>query len=285
MGIDMLQSLVEERSHQNALKLQSLAESHNSVQDHFNQILLEQKEALSSKIDDFASEFRRDFDQEVHIRGTSLKSLKDTIEQNHRDTKNLITLETTDRESEDHILQIGLNELREKADMFKVEIDDITRRLWDAIEMHTHDIQIDDLVEQQSVARLSPPGPTQVLPGISPQPVVNPPRSLPHTSGSSHHLPCNVSLTRPNFPVTQIKAVKQPPQFAPSLTSFSGNTPCSGSKTLSSFPQVFSSNLGHNQSMVPTTFEERPASNVASFASSISPRPVGRGLSSSLETR
>jgi len=240
---------------------------------------------LSSKIDDFASAFRRDFDEEVQIRGTSLRSLKDTIELNHKDTKKAITLETTDRESEDHILQIGLHELREKADMFKVEIDDITRRLWDAIEMHTHDIRIDDLVEQQSFAHSTPPGPTQVLPGISPQPIVKPPPSLPHTSGSSHNFPRNVSMTRPNFLVAQIKSIKQPPQFAPSLTPFGSNSPCSGSKTSSSFPQVFSSNFGHNQSMAPTLSEERPAPVVASFASSISPRPVGRGLSSTLETR
>jgi len=49
------------------------------------------------------------------------------------------------------------NKLQEKANFLKTELDDLAKRLWDAIEMHTHDIRIDNVADVNSLDRVRVP--------------------------------------------------------------------------------------------------------------------------------
>eukprot|EP00811_Abedinium_folium_P001266 NODE_11157_length_1304_cov_2.392523.p1 GENE.NODE_11157_length_1304_cov_2.392523~~NODE_11157_length_1304_cov_2.392523.p1 ORF type:complete len:387 (-),score=116.55 NODE_11157_length_1304_cov_2.392523:142-1257(-) len=125
-----------------------LKESRLLIMDETRDLLHTQELALSAKIDEFITVFQRGLDHEAHLRGNSLKSVREAIEIERQSLEQ----EVADREAEEHNLQMGVNELREKADAFKCEIDEVTRRLWDAIEMHTHDIRMNDLVDAEKRA-------------------------------------------------------------------------------------------------------------------------------------
>jgi len=58
-----------------------------------------------------------------------------------QDTSDGLTQEGTDLEGGDHNLQVSLNELREKAELFKTEMDDTTRRV-QSIELHILDSSV-----------------------------------------------------------------------------------------------------------------------------------------------
>lgn len=49
------------------------------------------------------------------------------------------------------------NKLQEKANFLKTELDDLAKRLWDAIEMHTHDIRIDNVADVNNLDRVRVP--------------------------------------------------------------------------------------------------------------------------------
>lgn len=67
-----------------------------------------------------------------------------------------MTRESHDRKSEDGHFHIGLNNLRDETDSLKNDLDDTVRRLWDAIETHTHDVRLDDInrVEDHSPTQM-----------------------------------------------------------------------------------------------------------------------------------
>merc|ERR1712137_670724 len=80
--------------------------------------------------------------------------------------------ETENREGDALNLQLSINELREKVSMFKVELGDVTHRLWNAIEMHTHDIPIDDVVNGDLSTQRKPQG-LQTFASAGPRPTQN----------------------------------------------------------------------------------------------------------------
>merc|ERR1712107_731263 len=197
---------------------------------------------------------RRDLDRQIQRREDDINQAKNFREE----IQSGILQETTDRESEDHNLQIAIHELREKADLFKVENDEMLRRVWDAIEMHTHDIRIDDVMdadnavrrnqfphsEQTTIQQLSSPTPMQVpqasVIGTMPTHLQN--SAAIHVSGSTSHQAgtAQAPMFRPNAPVLQ------QPQFATRIIGGMVPSPSSTSRTLcanTSLPQ----NAGHHK--------------------------------------
>jgi len=77
----------------------------------------------------------------VDLRENSFKCLKEEFEMHGTTVHDALAQEMARREGEDHNLQVGLSELREKTRV----LDDVVRLLWDTIERHTHDIDIDNI--------------------------------------------------------------------------------------------------------------------------------------------
>jgi len=251
MGLETMQAISDQRHHQQSSQLQSMADDIIAVRENVNQ-------AVSIKIEDFVVTFRRDLDRQIQRREDDMNQAKNFREEISFTTKEIqsgILQETTDRESEDHNLQIAIHELREKADLFKVENDEMLRRVWDAIEMHTHDIRIDDVMdadnavrrnqyphsEQTTIQQLPSPTPMQVpqasVIGTMPTHLQN--SAAIHVSGStSHHAG---TAQAPMF-----RPVLQQPQFATRIIGGMVTSPSSTSRTLcanTSLPQ----NAGHHK--------------------------------------
>lgn len=231
MELGALQSLADQQSSQ----LNVLKEDLVAAQEHINEMV--------SKLSEFTHTFRQDLDHEIHLRSGGMESLWDEVNLHKRD----LVQESTDREGEDHHLQISMNELREKADMFRVEIEDITRRLWDAIEMHTHDIRIDDLVETDNRAQIpceqhglvhpSPPGIPPVTPAATVATALQ--QTAPQIQLSSQRNAPKVTSARPLMP-----PVLKPPQFATRVVSSVGNSPTIMRSTVTSFPDRSVNKIG-----------------------------------------
>jgi len=64
-----------------------------------------------SMIEEQVSMFQRRFEEEVHLRTNFTRLLLDQVDTFKQDTLDAITRERTERESEDHNLQISLYEL------------------------------------------------------------------------------------------------------------------------------------------------------------------------------
>jgi len=248
MGLETMQAISDQRHHQQSSQLQSMADDIIAVRENVNQ-------AVSIKIEDFVVTFRRDLDRQIQRREDDINQAKNFREEISFTTKEIqsgILQETTDRESEDHNLQIAIHELREKADLFKVENDEMLRRVWDAIEMHTHDIRIDDVMdadnavrrnqfphsEQTTIQQLPSPTPMQVpqasVIGTMPTHLQN--SAAIHVSGGTAPAP----MFRPAAPVLQ------QPQFATRIIGGMVTSPSSTSRTLcanTSLPQ----NAGHHK--------------------------------------
>merc|ERR1712137_37028 len=237
MGLETMQAISDQRH-------QSLGNDIIAVREDINQ-------AISLKIEDFMVTFRRDLDRQIQHREDDIKNFREDIQSG-------ILQETTDRESEDHNLQIAIHELREKADLFKVENDEMLRRVWDAIEMHTHDIRIDDVMdadnavrrnqfppsEQTTIQQLPSPTPMQVPQAsvIGTMPTHLQHSAAIHVSGSTSHQAgtAQAPMFRPNAPVLQ------QPQFATRIIGGMVTSPSSTSRTLcanTSLPQ----NAGHHK--------------------------------------
>lgn len=161
-----MRSLVDQSQQQ----VQSLRLTINDVQDNFAEKMSVQNNELLLTINNLSAALRKDLDHEIHFRESCIKGVREEVELHRLDVHNALLQEATDREGEDHNMQLSVSELREKTNNFKLEIDDVTRRVWDAIEMHTHDIQIDDAgeadsnsnfiqlsSEQHSLHQISPP--------------------------------------------------------------------------------------------------------------------------------
>merc|ERR1712137_1059478 len=148
-----LESFLHQHCEQQTFEMQSLKESLTAAEEHTHEIVSAQRQTLLSKIEEQASVFRQDLDEEIHLRSKCITNLTDQVGMHKQDTFDALTQEGTERESEDHSLQVSLNELREKADLFKTEMDDMTKRVWDAIEMHTHDIRVDDIIDADNMSK------------------------------------------------------------------------------------------------------------------------------------
>lgn len=96
---------------------------------------------------ELVEKLRRDLENEVQLREVIERSVKDKIDADISTTRSSLT---EDREIECESLQASLEQLREKADGFKIEMQNVTRRLWDAMEMHTHDIRIEDITDRDA---------------------------------------------------------------------------------------------------------------------------------------
>lgn len=133
---------------------QQLSE-HRVAEKEFEKIMPPQEEALTT-INDTAASSRDDFDRKTDTKENSLNRFNEELEMHRKETQDALAQEMACRES-------GLNELHEKMHRSKMDVDNIARLLWDAIEMHTHNICIDDVVrgrglEHLDIQQLATPG-------------------------------------------------------------------------------------------------------------------------------
>jgi len=76
------------------------------------------------------------------------KSLWDEMQMNNQTNLDALAQESACRKGDKYSQQVGLQELCEKTDVFKAEINHMMIRLWNAIEMHTHEVCMDDVVDK-----------------------------------------------------------------------------------------------------------------------------------------
>jgi len=151
-----VESLFHQHSEQQTFQLQSLKENLTAAEEHTNELISAESQGLLSKMEELANVFRLNLDEEVQLRHECMANLRDEFGIHKKQTFDALTLEVTERESENHSLQVSLNEFRDKADMFKAEMDAVTRRVWDAFERHTHDIQVDDGLVRAGLWKMAP---------------------------------------------------------------------------------------------------------------------------------
>jgi len=133
-----LESFLHQQIEQHTFQMQSLRESLTAAEEHQTKLSQRSVRHCCPKIEDQASVFRQNLDKEIHLRSDCITNLTDQVDMYKQDTFNALTQEGTERESETHNLQVSLNELREKAELFKTEMDDTTRRVG-SIELHILD--------------------------------------------------------------------------------------------------------------------------------------------------
>merc|ERR1712137_599719 len=144
----VMELIQQERSE----RLQKLSIVHAHLEEFwklledFEKMVLAQDRALTEKTRAIDVSTTQYLDRGINCKENSFATLKEEVEMAHA-----ALAQTACLEGDDHNLQIGLDELHEKADMFTVKIDDITRRLWDAIETHSHDARMDAVGEGDSV--------------------------------------------------------------------------------------------------------------------------------------
>eukprot|EP00812_Abedinium_dasypus_P013658 NODE_715_length_1395_cov_243.693284.p1 GENE.NODE_715_length_1395_cov_243.693284~~NODE_715_length_1395_cov_243.693284.p1 ORF type:complete len:448 (+),score=208.98 NODE_715_length_1395_cov_243.693284:3-1346(+) len=165
-------------------KAEVLRTSHASLLGDVRALEALYARTLQGQLEDFRQAFRRDLEQEAQLRESSMKGIREAVDEQRA----AITQEVEDRENEDQNLQADLGEQREKTAAFKGEVDDIARRLWDAIEMHTHEIRVDDLVDAGGEGAWVP---KRTIHPLLPRPVV-PNSAAPLRGGGS---PSNTAAT------------------------------------------------------------------------------------------
>jgi len=106
------------------------------AQEDLGKIVFALEQGLTTRMNDIAASLRHDLHHETDLKENSLKRLKEEVEMCDR----ILAQEMARREGDNHALQAGLNKLQEKTRTF----DDIVHLLLDAIEMHAHDVLIDD---------------------------------------------------------------------------------------------------------------------------------------------
>lgn len=120
-------------------------QSFNATQRHVKELVSAHCKALSSRIDEVAIKLQGKLDEECNAGKISLKRLRE-------DADVALSQEICDRESEDHNLQVGLNELQEKVDIVKVEMNEMLQNIWWAVEMHTHDLPVSGVADTNSLS-------------------------------------------------------------------------------------------------------------------------------------
>lgn len=179
---------------------------------------------MSANLDDVAASLRRDLDHGMHLKESSLVRLGDELDMKTRETLEVISQETENREGDALNLQLSINELREKVSIFKVELGDVTHRLWNAIENHTHDIPIDNVVngdpsspsKQQGLQTLASAGPrpTQNI-VISRQPSTTQHGVMPKNTVSGSRQSASGSTNSASIPITRSFLPVNPPTGMP----------------------------------------------------------------------
>lgn len=102
-------------------------------------MVLAQERALAESmraIDDSATQY-------LHHGMYSKENSSATLEREVETAHTALAQEMAFRDCGDHNLLIGLEGLHEKADIFKIKMDDITRCLWDEVEIHSQDACVD----------------------------------------------------------------------------------------------------------------------------------------------
>jgi len=114
---------------------QELSESQKNMHNYFERL-------LSANVNNIALSLRQDLTHEMHLRENSFKGLKDEIEMTDRKILEEIACRRGDKYSQ----QAVLKDLCEKADAFQVETNNMMLRLWNAIEVHTRGVCMNDTV-------------------------------------------------------------------------------------------------------------------------------------------
>merc|ERR1712137_1289547 len=96
-----LESFLHQHCKQQTFEMQSLKESLTAAEEHTHEIVSAQRQTLLSKIEEQASVFRQDLDEEIHLRSKCITNLTDQVDMHKQDTFDALTQEGTERESED----------------------------------------------------------------------------------------------------------------------------------------------------------------------------------------
>jgi len=136
-------SAANERRNSETQRQQS---EHRVAEKEIEKMMPVQEDALTTT-SDIAPSSTDDFDHKTDPKENSLNRFNEELEMHRRKTQDALAQEMACRES-------GLNELHEKMHRSKMDVDNIARLLWDAIEMHTHSICIDDVVRAKGLEHL-----------------------------------------------------------------------------------------------------------------------------------
>jgi len=134
MELAALQPFLDQQDQERTSQLHFMKDELIAVQERINEMVSTQNKAL-----------------------LGVEGLRDEVNKHKQGTHDALAQESADREGEDNNLQMGVNKLQERANFLKTELDDLAKRLWDAIEMHTHDIRIDNVADANSLDRVRVP--------------------------------------------------------------------------------------------------------------------------------
>jgi len=147
---------------------QQMNENQESMQNHFEKLTSAQEQALLANTNNMLLSLQLDLDNETRRREHTFNSLKDEIAMNYNKNLDAFTCETSSRKADIYCQQLSLKDLCEKFDAFQAEINDVTHRLWNSIDMHTHDVCVDEFLNKANLVRVDKECQTSVVRSISP---------------------------------------------------------------------------------------------------------------------
>jgi len=171
---------------------QQLNECQESTQNYFEKLASAQETALSANMNNTMLSLRLDLDNEARLRDDSVHSLKNEIGTNYNKNLEAFASEASHRKADIYCQQLGLQDLCKKFDAFREETNDVTQRLWNSIDMHTHDVCVDEFLKKAHLNRVDKECQTSVVRSISPYAV----RVLAGTGASA--IPVNRVVTSKN---------------------------------------------------------------------------------------